>query len=174
MSSAILQDKLKTLILRHLSKESLSGYGLIKQIEETTGWKPSYGSMYPMLEQLHNENIVVFKEEGRRKIYSLTAKGKLEFNALGKKQKELIQKVRKSMALMAHLLGSDNKKHDMIMDSFLSAMERGELPFKDVMQASTDMKLAFWELHQKNLIKKNKQKINTIISDATKKLRKLL
>ena len=42
---------LKMLVLRILSKQELSGYAIIKQIEHETGfWKPSPGSMFPLLQ----------------------------------------------------------------------------------------------------------------------------
>ena len=36
------------------------------------------------------------------------------------------------------------------------------------------MKMIFWELYRKNLIKKHQKKINTIMNDATEKLEALV
>ncbi|NJL44525.1 MAG: PadR family transcriptional regulator [Nitrosarchaeum sp.] len=173
MTSAILRDKLKTLILRELHKEPQSGYSLIKNISTATGWKPSYGSMYPMLEHLSDEGLVNHHDEGRKKIYALTPLGKEALHNLKAQQAQMAQKMQDTMKLMCHMMGLDNKTHDDLMSLFISAMERGETPFKEVTKATTDIKKAFWDLYRRDLVKKNQKKINSILQEATRKLRML-
>ena len=69
------QGYLRMTVLELLSREECSGYLLVKNIHERTGWKPSFGSMYPLLERLESENLVTVEEKGRSKVYSLTAEG---------------------------------------------------------------------------------------------------
>ena len=51
---------------------------MIQEIAERTGgaWKPSPGSIYPTLQQLEDEGLVVQTEEGGRKAYALTDEGR--------------------------------------------------------------------------------------------------
>lgn len=59
-----------------LAAEPLHGYGVIQAIEERTGWKPGAGEVYPMLQQLVDEQLVVSVQEGERKVFSLTETGR--------------------------------------------------------------------------------------------------
>lgn len=65
-------------ILALLAEHPMHGYQLIREITERTGgaWKPSPGSVYPTLQLLADEGLVVAAEDGERKSYSLTAAGK--------------------------------------------------------------------------------------------------
>lgn len=65
-------------ILSVLSDAPRNGYQVIQEIAERTGgaWKPSPGSIYPTLQQLEDEGLVVQTEEGGRKAYALTEEGR--------------------------------------------------------------------------------------------------
>jgi len=54
----------------------MSGYSIIKDIENNTNHRPSPGSIYPILKSLLKERKVTVKKEDRKKIYSLTEDGK--------------------------------------------------------------------------------------------------
>ncbi|MCW4354543.1 PadR family transcriptional regulator [Hoyosella sp. YIM 151337] len=64
-------------ILAVLADQPLNGYQIIQEIADRSGgmWKPSPGSVYPTLQQLEDEGLVVAKEDGGRKVYRLTAEG---------------------------------------------------------------------------------------------------
>ena len=64
-------------ILSVLSDAPRNGYQVIQEIAERTGgaWKPSPGSIYPTLQQLEDEGLVVQTEDGGRKAYALTDEG---------------------------------------------------------------------------------------------------
>ncbi|MBI2653024.1 helix-turn-helix transcriptional regulator, partial [Candidatus Woesearchaeota archaeon] len=50
---------LRLIVMKTLANRRLSGYDLIKQIEKDTGtWKPSFGSIYPLLKKLLKERLV--------------------------------------------------------------------------------------------------------------------
>ena len=74
---------LRFLVLNMLSKKPMSGAEIVEVIEkETSGkWKPSSGSIYPLLAWLHDRGFTVElpSEEMGIKRYELTAKGKLFF-----------------------------------------------------------------------------------------------
>ncbi|MBQ1083845.1 MULTISPECIES: PadR family transcriptional regulator [unclassified Nocardiopsis] len=68
----------RTGILMLLAEETRSGYEIIREGRERSGgaWRPSPGSVYPMLQQLEDEGLVAQVEgEGRRRPYQLTDEG---------------------------------------------------------------------------------------------------
>ncbi|WP_159942231.1 MULTISPECIES: PadR family transcriptional regulator [unclassified Nocardiopsis] len=68
----------RTGILLLLAEEPRSGYEIIREGRERSGgmWRPSPGSVYPMLQQLEDEGLVTQEPgEGRRRPYRLTEEG---------------------------------------------------------------------------------------------------
>jgi DNA-binding PadR family transcriptional regulator len=67
----------RSVILSLLGEGPSNGYGLIKAIAERTGgtWRPSPGSVYPTLQQLVDEELIVAKGDGRRTEFELTEAG---------------------------------------------------------------------------------------------------
>jgi DNA-binding PadR family transcriptional regulator len=65
-------------ILSVLSDQPRNGYQVIQEIAERTSgaWKPSPGSIYPTLQQLEDEGLVVQVDDGGRKAYTLTDAGR--------------------------------------------------------------------------------------------------
>jgi DNA-binding PadR family transcriptional regulator len=65
-------------ILDVLAVEPMNGYQIIQQIAERSGgaWKPSPGSVYPTVQQLEDEGLVVGRESDGRRLLELTADGK--------------------------------------------------------------------------------------------------
>jgi len=62
-----------------LAEEPRNGYQLIQEIAERSGgvWQPSPGSVYPALQQLEDEGLILAETpEGGRKRYALTAEGR--------------------------------------------------------------------------------------------------
>jgi len=70
---------LKLSILKIVSLGPTHGYALMKEIERLTeeDWKPSPGSIYPALQDLMRDELIVSHREGRRKIYEITPRGEL-------------------------------------------------------------------------------------------------
>ena len=67
-------------ILELLSEEDMHGYEIMRRLEERSHgmWRPSAGSVYPTLQLLEDQELVTSREDGGKKIYTLTEKGKLE------------------------------------------------------------------------------------------------
>ncbi|WP_017573581.1 PadR family transcriptional regulator [Nocardiopsis halotolerans] len=68
----------RTGILLLLAEEPRSGYEIIREGRDRSGgmWRPSPGSVYPMLQQLEDEGLVSQEGgEGRRRPYKLTEEG---------------------------------------------------------------------------------------------------
>ncbi|MGW9634887.1 PadR family transcriptional regulator [Nocardiopsis alba] len=69
----------RTGILLLLAEEPRSGYEIIREGRERSGgaWRPSSGSVYPMLQQLEDEGLIEqVAGEGRRRPYRLTDEGR--------------------------------------------------------------------------------------------------
>ncbi len=65
-------------ILLLLAEEPRNGYAVMQEIEERSSgaWRPSPGSVYPVLQQLEDEGLVTPEETGERKVVALTDEGR--------------------------------------------------------------------------------------------------
>ncbi|MVO88239.1 PadR family transcriptional regulator [Streptomyces sp. p1417] len=65
-------------ILALLKDRSMHGYEMIQEIAERSGgaWKPSPGSVYPTLQLLEDEGLIISESEGGKKLFSLTDAGR--------------------------------------------------------------------------------------------------
>ena len=65
-------------ILVLLDEEPRNGYGIMQEIEERSAgsWRPSPGSVYPVLQQLEDEGLVQPTETEERKLMQLTDAGR--------------------------------------------------------------------------------------------------
>ena len=66
---------LRGLILSHLEKKPMKGLELIQAVETVTMgmWKPSPGSVYPLLSSMEDEGLIKRLEDGK---YELTQEGR--------------------------------------------------------------------------------------------------
>jgi DNA-binding PadR family transcriptional regulator len=63
----------------------MHGYEMITELETRTGgvWRPSPGSVYPTLQLLEDEGLIVSEESGGRKRFTLTDSGRIEAANVG-------------------------------------------------------------------------------------------
>ncbi len=80
---------LKLQVLKELNQQESTGYQLIKILGEK-GKRPSPGSIYPLLKELKCKGLVLSHQDSRKKIYSLTKKGKRRIEDLIREQKEIL------------------------------------------------------------------------------------
>jgi len=147
----------------------MSGYSLMKKIGQTAGMKPSPGSMYPLLESLFKDKLVKVKEEGRKKVYSITKIGKEHLDSLSGKRDEIIDALIHDLnAFEAVFRCGANISVD-----FLQRMKQGEMPFKEIHPAIFKYKKEFIRLMKTGRVEANKAEISKVLNDATKKLSKL-
>lgn len=68
---------LRYLSLKLLKQAPMSGSEIVEQIEDYTDWRPSPGSIYPMISDLQNDGLIVPYENGdpNLKRFKLTEKG---------------------------------------------------------------------------------------------------
>lgn len=65
-------------ILRLLEEAPMHGYQIIQELSSRSGgaWSPSAGSIYPTLQQLADEGLVVATETSGKRVFSLTDSGR--------------------------------------------------------------------------------------------------
>jgi DNA-binding PadR family transcriptional regulator len=61
----------------------MHGYEMISELDTRTGgvWRPSPGSIYPTLQLLEDEGLIVSEDSGGRRRFSLTDAGRTEAQA---------------------------------------------------------------------------------------------
>ena len=71
------RGNVRGLLLAALLDGPAHGYELIRRLEGQAGgrWRPSPGSVYPLLQMLEDEGLVHGRDSGGRKVYELTERG---------------------------------------------------------------------------------------------------
>lgn len=65
-------------ILKVLAEQPMHGYQIIQELGQRSGgvWRPSAGSVYPTLQLLADEGLIVATETAGKKVFALTDDGK--------------------------------------------------------------------------------------------------
>ncbi len=163
--------KLRILILRHLAHGPHSGYQLIKEIQEETGWKPSYGSIYPLLETLLKEGLVTSKEAGRSKLYTLTTKGKDSYREFLKQHEQMVAQAEQMQKLVTHVFGL--KEEDKELMQAIPIFHDLDPKVRKVVGESLALKKEIARLYVDGRLKKHHLRIASLINGLNKELRKL-
>lgn len=169
-----MNHKLRALVLQHLSKGPRAGYGLIKDIHEHTGWKPSYGSIYPLLDQLRKEGLVKrtpTKKGAKKKIYTITEKGKEQLKSLRQHAKEAIAEVNKLHRTVMHICGVKNV--DLQVEEMLTRLINPDPEVKLIVKKSYEMKLEFARILRSDAYKRHNKRIVELMDGITKELKKI-
>ena len=66
-------NRLLTVLL--LKSRDRHGYELMDRIEEVTGDRPSSSHIYPFLSKMVEKGLLQERDDGRRKVYSLSSEG---------------------------------------------------------------------------------------------------
>ena len=71
-------------VLKALEEKPMHGYEIIQHFEQKSFgfWKPSPGSIYPILQELDDQGMVSSHEEGDKRIYELTKAGRASLKNL--------------------------------------------------------------------------------------------
>jgi DNA-binding PadR family transcriptional regulator len=71
---------IRTAVLAVLDEQPRHGYEVIQALEEKSegAWRPSAGSVYPMLQQLEDEGLAASTERDGKRVYELTDTGQAE------------------------------------------------------------------------------------------------
>ncbi|MCF7890903.1 PadR family transcriptional regulator [Candidatus Bipolaricaulota bacterium] len=102
---------LKYYILKLLKEGSYSGYGLIKEIEEETGfWEPSTGSVYPLLESLEEDELIRREETDRGSSWQITDKGKKAYEEASEAKSKMRKSLKQSMVVFSQIFNEEQIK----------------------------------------------------------------
>jgi DNA-binding PadR family transcriptional regulator len=79
------RPNVRAAVLALLAERPMHGYEMITELETRTGgvWRPSPGSVYPTLQLLEDEGLIVSEESGGRKRFTLTDTGRAEAEQAG-------------------------------------------------------------------------------------------
>lgn len=162
----MMRGYLRLIVMKTLANKKLTGYGLIKQIEKNTGtWKPSFGSIYPLLEKLLKEKLVEVEVQERKKLYFLTEDGKKHLGIIDKSKNTLVDK----LIAAWNAFGKITDKREMsFMLEILNSLKKGQLPFKDLNPELNQFRATIFELYSKG---KDRKKIKAILKQIVRKLK---
>ncbi|MGV8086248.1 MAG: PadR family transcriptional regulator [Candidatus Woesearchaeota archaeon] len=167
----MIKNNLKIIVLKKLDAESLSGYDLIKRIYAETGsWKPSFGSMYPLLKELHNNKLVIFKIKNRKKIYSITPSGKKALNNAIIASQNMIDMMGKQYALMETICSIDERK---TFQEFIDKVHSNPVIFGVATEEMDKLHTLMMSLLSKKKFETKGKKIKKILNDTIIKLKKV-
>lgn len=158
------------LVIKALDEGEKSGYGLTKFISKNTGWKPSCGSMYPLLEQLTKEKIVEFKVKENKKMYALTIIGKEELKKISEKKAELLTKVDEVMKTYMTIY---KQKLGKFQQKAINLMKEGKIDIENPPPEMTRLKELMSELVVTGKVKKEWEKINKLLKRTNDELEKI-
>jgi DNA-binding PadR family transcriptional regulator len=169
--NGMMRGHLKIMILSALVDKSMSGSEIIKKLEKDIGWKPSCGSVYPVLNVLEEEALtnVIGDISSTKKIYSLTKKGREELKKHNEDKEELMNEIVKVHKMIESTYGTDLQMDNRMIENFKS----GKLLFGPLYKESEAMKKEFMGLVSEGLIDTKTKEIKAIVKDTTNKLREL-
>ncbi len=107
---------LKLLILNELESGEATGYELIQKISNKVTKKPSPGSVYPILKEMASSGVLNCRNEGNKKLYSLSSKGKELLEKIYQTEKEAIF----SKVEILRLAGVINEEEAEYINLFIS------------------------------------------------------
>ena len=157
--------------MNKLKEKSMSGYDLIKEIYSSTGsWKPSFGSMYPLLKELHNKRLVSIKVVNRKKVYSLTAQGVKVLNEAVDASQETIRTMLKEFKIMESICSPQERIH---AEAIIKAIKQNSIHFSNITEEINQLQRILFKLHASGKIKTYEYEIKKILKNTIVKLKKL-
>ena len=164
----MMRGYLRLIVMKTLMNRELSGYDMIKQIERRTGtWKPSFGSIYPLLEKLLKEELVHVKAQGRRKIYSLTKEGRKSLVTIDRSKNMLVDRLIATWNAFGKIT---DKREVSFMLEVLNSLKKGQLPFKELNPELNEFRATIFEQYSAG---RDRKKMKSVIRESVKKLRNI-
>jgi len=154
------KSHIKLIVLKHLSKEKMSGYDLIKSLGESGANQPSPGYIYPLLNNLQKKKFVSVKKDGRRKIYSITEKGKKLLENLENKKREM-------MNVMAGV--ADKREIERFAKLKSDIYNNSSVQNRKTIQSIHNLILSI----SKSKNEEKKEKMRKVLDETIKKLKKI-
>lgn len=158
---------LRLIVMKTLLNRKFSGYGLIKQIEKNSSWKPSFGSIYPLLDKLLKEKLVEFEVQGREKLYFLTNEGKKHLSLIDKNKNTFVDKLIAHWKAFSRI--TDKKEMGFMME-VLNSVKRGKLPFSELNPEIGEFRATLFDAYLKE---KDRKKIKSVLRETVRKLKSI-
>lgn len=168
-TSSCFRGFLGIFILKAIADEPKSGYALMKHMAEHVGQKPSAGSMYPLLDTMHERGLISVKNVGRSKEYSITKIGKKHLTHIEEKRDECLENIIESMKMLSTITG-DNMAFPLAM---IGSLKAGKIPFKEINPEWDTFKETLFSMMQAGTLRKNAPRVKKIIARAQNELRDL-
>jgi len=135
LANMLFRGHLRYFVLKTINKKKMHGYAIINAFYDATNkrWKPSFGSVYPVLKALEREGLIKSKpkKHGKRviKIYSITKKGKDRLKILEKNRGLLVNFLKHGEKARERILNSLKKIHAIeevtaLKNAFLKVAEK--------------------------------------------------
>jgi len=154
---------LKLLILKEHEKADATGYELIQKISAKTSKKPSPGSVYPLLRELTEAGLLNVRVEGKKKIYSLSDRGREVLKETSEKEKEAIR--RKIEVLQTSGIIREDEAQELFQ--ILSSKRSFWFRLFELRNWTTFLSLL------EKLVERSREEVEEVIDDAIAKLREL-
>ena len=157
--------------MNKLKEKSLSGYDLIKEIYNSTGsWKPSFGSMYPLLKELYTNKLVSIKIVNRKKVYTLTAQGVKVLNEAVDASQDTIRMLLKEFKVMEAICSPQERNHTQ---AIIKEIKQNSIPFSNLTEEISKLQRTLFKLHSEGKIKTHEDEIKKILNSTLIKLNNL-
>jgi DNA-binding PadR family transcriptional regulator len=161
--------QLRTMVLMSLHTEATTGYGIIKSIRDLTGyWKPSTGSLYPVLAELAKEGLITSCIKGRKKIFSLTASGEAHLHSCLDERDRLLDQLISHVRLSGHLC---KMKESSFMVDMLERIKKNHHPFGSSTGPLISLRDEIMRLIKAGRMEPNNEKVSAIIRKCVNDLR---
>jgi len=127
------------LSLKLIQRQPMSGSEITENIEEYTGWKPSPGSIYPMLARLHENGLIEPYSDADHELkrFQITEKGITELKE-AHRTPDHFRARQKSMTKMYWLLHRGMPKD--VYESFSNLVEKFGITYDQVLESETHKK----------------------------------
>jgi DNA-binding PadR family transcriptional regulator len=167
----MIKSHLKIIVLKSLEKKPMSGYDLVKEIHESTHhWKPSFGSIYPLLKDLHKKSLVSVKISGRKKVYSLTVKGKNTLKEIFKAKDKIYDLTMESLKGLEAVC---TKEEIVYIHKLHSNLKTNFMPFKGATSEINELIEVMVRISDSNNTQKKEKKIKAILKDTIIRLKNI-
>ena len=159
-----LKGHLRPLLLKLLSPDrGMTGSELVDEIEEQTGSRPSYGSIYPLLKEFREEGLVRTERDGRKKIYRLTEKGMESYEKVLETKEKVLDTVMKVFRTYDTVFGTDSA--DEVSESIKERSKSRDIRFPELFDLVEILLTTELSERDENMVKEKLSEILDLIDD---------
>lgn len=162
-----MRGHLKPMVFKIIKQQPVSGAQIVEKIHKATGWKPSYGSIYPLLKTGMNQGELIVEKKGKQKMYSLTKKGEKDLNDFEAKKEKLLNDLIQRFKLMNELFDMQTQA-DIL---FLQKVKEGKAPFLEFHKELNQVKKEHERILKNELYKTRKDELKNVIDEHIKQLK---